>query len=357
MRSRKLRAELTAIVGLTLPLAGLGGCSSDENCYGQNRDWSEDFDLTAIDGGTDDAGAATVDAGSCAEQCRALGLRTAGDQHASVSACDVTDSTLHCSYSERKRCYSDGTVEGRRPEGFALPDVRGHLDEVGAQLARMAYLEDASVSAFARLRRELEAHGAPRPLIEKARRAQQDEVRHWRAVSRLAQARGVVPPRAPRQRLPVRSLDEVFVENAVEGATRELFGALSALWQSRTAGDPAFRSAIRGIAEDEVRHAALALEVEAWASSRVAASARRRAALEKARAFAELERALGCEPPKSVQRELGTPNARAALALLGRLRPWVQPRPTAPRTRRARPEATEGLCHRGPARGRAVSAR
>jgi hypothetical protein len=62
---------------------------------------------------------------------------------------------------------------------------------------------------------------------------------------------------------PARSLEELAVENAVEGCVRETYGALTAIWQARTAKDPSVAAAVRRIARDETRHAALS-----WANQR-----------------------------------------------------------------------------------------
>jgi hypothetical protein len=52
----------------------------------------------------------------------------------------------------------------------------------------MAQLEAASIVAFDRLARELDAHGAPAELVAEARRAKTDEVRHARTLFRARPA-------------------------------------------------------------------------------------------------------------------------------------------------------------------------
>jgi hypothetical protein len=73
-----------------------------------------------------------------------------------------------------------------------------------------------------------------------------------------------------------RSLEAIAIENAVEGCVRETYGALVALWQARHAQDPAVAAAMASIAEDEIRHAELALEVADWMEPRLSRAARRR---------------------------------------------------------------------------------
>lgn len=151
---------------------------------------------------------------------------------------------------------------GRAPFGLELPWIGA--DTPGGYLAQAAYLEQASVRAFLTLARELEAAGAPRHLVSRARRSAREERKHARVTATLACRYGarVSRPRVlPARR---RSLLEIASENAVEGCVRETFGALVAMFQARTARDTVVHDAMIGIAEDETRHAELAWEVHAW---------------------------------------------------------------------------------------------
>jgi hypothetical protein len=156
--------------------------------------------------------------------------------------------------------------EGRRTAGMREA-TRTTWRTVGEYFASCAHLEAVSVFAFARLERELEAHGAPRELVEAARRARRDEIRHARAMRRLARRYGCEPERAHVDAVAVRSLFEIALENAVEGCVRETFGAVSAHVRAARAIDPALRALLRSIAVDECEHAALSWRVAAWASS------------------------------------------------------------------------------------------
>jgi hypothetical protein len=126
-------------------------------------------------------------------------------------------------------------------------------------------LEAASVFAFERLARELDAHGAPSPLRRAALAAARDESRHARAMTKLARRHGVraVTTRT-RSSKTIRPLVDVAIENAVEGCVHETFGAALARFQSERAPDPPDRAALREIARDEARHAALAERIDAW---------------------------------------------------------------------------------------------
>jgi rubrerythrin len=136
---------------------------------------------------------------------------------------------------------------------------------VARWLAREAAGEAGSVHAFRQLSRELSTHGAPADLVESARAAARDEVRHTRMVRRLADHHGGRPAPALPRSAPARGLFEVALENAVEGCVYETFAAARAGWQARYATDGDIRSVSRVLARDEARHADLAAEIHAWA--------------------------------------------------------------------------------------------
>ncbi len=208
---------------------------------------------------------------------------------------------------------SSNCAAGRRPEGFSLraSDARS----LGAWFAEMATLEAASVPAFRRLARELRALGAPAALVTRAERAMRDEVRHARITRALARRFGATPSPVVRGPSRVRSRLEVARENAVEGCVRETFGALVATLQVRRARDPEIAAAMREIARDETRHAALAWAVAAWIEPTLRDD--ERASLRDARkeSAAQLARDLRHEPPAEAMRLAGAPSAREALAL------------------------------------------
>ena len=183
----------------------------------------------------------------------------------SVTSIDGSEATLSCF----------DICTGRRPGGYCAPGALASGD-VGAHFARMAALEAASVVAFRGLSRELALHRAPRALVKGCQRAARDEVRHARATSALARARGGVLSFGAVAAQAPRTLEAIAIENAVEGCVRETFGALAAHWQAREARDPVVRDAMRRIARDETRHAALSWSIDAWARSRLNRAARAR---------------------------------------------------------------------------------
>jgi hypothetical protein len=162
-----------------------------------------------------------------------------------------------------------GCGTGRRPEGLDPATAP-------AMFAEMTRLEAASVEAFRRLRAELARHGAPRRLLRACSHAMRDEVRHARIMGALAFGRGerVDPPRiAPAS---TRSLEALATENAVEGCVRETWGALVATRDAQTHANPAVRAAMKRIAPDETRHAALAWSISSWLEPRLTRGARQR---------------------------------------------------------------------------------
>jgi hypothetical protein len=157
---------------------------------------------------------------------------------------------------------------GRRPEGFTetVPI------EPGTSLAEFwsacAVMEAASATAFAALACDLAEHEAPTELIARAQQAGREEVEHYRITRALAWRHGATRVPFPRPPIPpLRSLEELALENAHEGV-EQTFSAAVALWQARAAGDPAARSAMNRIATDELSHAQLAWDVDTWLRER-----------------------------------------------------------------------------------------
>jgi rubrerythrin len=208
-------------------------------------------------------------------------------------------------------------VTGRRPtrlHGLAARD-----GSAGDFLARCSWLEAAAVHAFRRLARELDHHGAPRRLGRRARTAARDEIRHARETASLARALGGAPRRPGRRALPVRGLEAVARENAVEGCVRETYGALVAMWQAERATDPRVARTLGRIAGDEARHAAIGWQVAEWAEKHLSPAARDRVRKARHDALAALRAEIAAEPPRDVVDRVGVPTAAQAACLLDAL--------------------------------------
>jgi len=188
----------------------------------------------------------------------------------SGSACGTVD------YQQNiLRVRTDGRVSlvGRRILELADPNcVIGRLTDgvrtkpgcprtIGEHLAHMAALEAAAVIAFERLADELVALDAPTALVERARRAARDEIRHAALVDVQRERFGAA--RVDVESEPRRGRDRftIALENAQEGMVRETYGALAATYQAEHANDRELARMLRAIAVDETRHAALAHDV------------------------------------------------------------------------------------------------
>jgi hypothetical protein len=147
---------------------------------------------------------------------------------------------------------------------------------LGDFFAASAEAEAASIDGFEILAAELSAHGAPRSLLRACRRAASDERRHASVMTGFAATYGARPRPTPVARGPVRSLEAVARENAVVGCVVETFAALVAQWQAEHATDEGIAEAMKTIARDEARHAALAWRVHEWLGAQLSRAARAR---------------------------------------------------------------------------------
>jgi hypothetical protein len=265
MRFRELRRVLQRVVLVGLPASQAGCGVLDEGCY-ETHARTLDVDTPADPEMQFRIDRCRVDVDTCPALC-ALAMERA-NLYASPDTCEVTFGASSVRLDVRWEDYDGGgadcPVDGRRPAGLAPPARLGPSSAAGAWLAQAAWLEAASVYAFAHLARELESYGAPRGLVLGALAAARDEVRHTALMTRLALRYGARPP-APVVELPgPRPLAALAIENAAEGCVRETWGAVMALWQAHTAGDPVVRATFVAIARDEARHAALAWAIDRW---------------------------------------------------------------------------------------------
>jgi hypothetical protein len=254
----------------------------------------------SMDAGADadageDAGAFECSTLTCEELCRvsANGAIGFGPWNGTASDCEKTTTELSCTF--HRPC-------GRRFAGMEEPTTNDVL-------AGSAYLEAASVIAFEHLARDLAFHEAPFHLLEAALRAADDERRHTAMVHALA---GGPWPEPNATEWKPRALVDIALENVVEGCVGETWGALVALAQARDARSPEVRAAFASIASDEIDHAALAHELDAWV--RPLLSHGERAAVLAAKKEAWARFAIDIDP--AIARELGIPNGDASRRML-----------------------------------------
>ncbi|RKI75140.1 ferritin-like domain-containing protein [Corallococcus sp. AB049A] len=210
-------------------------------------------------------------------------------------------------------------VIGRRPVGLQAAEACENPETLGSYFADAARLEAASVHAFLRLRDELALHGADVGLQDAARRSAMEEVQHAQVTERIARRFGGTPQRPVVEELPLRSLVDVALENAVEGCVRETYGALLAHHQALHARDLEVRQAMVRIAEDETRHAALSWDIDQWARPRLSAEERETLREAQKRAVALLREEVAVPLDASIITLAGMPTPEAALALLDTL--------------------------------------
>lgn len=227
---------------------------------------------------------------------------------------------------------------GRRPAGLApfapfttlarasngdqhAPNSRGAADFVHLYL-----LESAAVVAFSHLARELEERGAPLELIQRARDAAQDEVRHARlARERAYQAGAQEPlPEIEVEEHKPRSLLDMALENAEEGYVRESFGAAQALLRAKWTTHPADQIFWSEIAVDELRHAELSRDLGEWLRSRLTEKQNKRVNQARARAYKNLHRELSQAASHPSTRN-DRPSAQLELTLLEHLQGDLAP--------------------------------
>lgn len=294
MQFRELRRTLQSIVLATLPAAcGVGsvGDSLDGETSGDcGKTVAKAFVFhTPSDPPLDlRVESCRVDADACGDLC-ALLMSRAGLNYPDNCAVrfDGPDVEVYASYwvaIAGPGC----PAEGRRPAGLVTPRGLVASNAVGAWLAQAAWLEAASIPAFVYLARELDACGAPRGLARAALAAARDEIRHAQVMSLLARRFGATPPIADVPQPKPRSLEEMAIENAVEGCVRETWGALVAMWQANRARDAELRSVFAAISVDEARHAALAWQIDQWIRTRLDAPAHARIDAARQAAIREL---------------------------------------------------------------------
>jgi hypothetical protein len=206
---------------------------------------------------------------------------------------------------------------GRRPDGWR-PEEPIADDAVGAYFARLAELEAASIPAFRMLADDLARFGAPAHLLEAVRAAIADERVHARLARDLAKRFGG-QPRAPRvSKKHADSIEAIAMLNATEGLVGEAFGGLVATYQSMHAVDAEVRAVMARIADDESRHAELALEVASWAEEQLDHDARVRVTHARNAALDELRAEVSAEFDDVLVGVVGFPSAEMRARLLDR---------------------------------------
>ncbi len=204
---------------------------------------------------------------------------------------------------------------GRRPTCLVPAPPSSADSALGRYFAGLAHLESAAVVAFAILERELGEHGAPPALVEAARRAMSDEVRHADIMGRLAQRFAAKPTPVELKKRSKRSLLEIALENASEGCVRETYGALQAHYQATVADDPELRGAWAIIAPEETEHAELSHALHRWLMPKLSEDERRQVDSAVRETLRALEAELAVESDAELVSSAGVPDAAHARRL------------------------------------------
>ncbi len=311
MRRRTLGDTLRALV-LATPFVGAAACclstGADDDAGLASCSFSSNFEMIPVpDGG--------FGTGGCMAYCDA---RLSGVQDCQVN---YQDPAFFCCCCGGSCCNT-----GRRPASLIDAVPRCHSSNpIGGYFRKAARLEAASVEAFRLLALELCAHRAPQQLLSRAYRAAREELRHARLTRTLARRFGAAPAAPVYGPSPaIRPLEEVAIENAVEGCARETFGAAVGIWQARHASDATIRVALARIADDETRHAELSWEVARWATPRLPRIARLRVADARSKAFDQLDREAFSAVPPSLVTVAGLPSPAIARHLVQEVRAAVR---------------------------------
>ncbi len=234
--------------------------------------------------------------------------------------------------------YGDGSACGRRPMVDSESDLTRSPVRGSAYFVRAALLEAAAVQAFHEMAGHLLGFGAPSSLVDRCRKAAQEELEHALTIAEMARRIG-----ANEKLLPgLRSADQIwrdarmgvavhaptlfdFAEhNAVEGCFRESLGAAVALWQSLYSTDPAVRHSLARIAEEEAAHAELSWDIDSWCQSQLREEENTQIASLKLAAGKELWRGLSANDNEAGG-IAGLPGTAASRQLLDRIAgsPWA----------------------------------
>lgn len=229
------------------------------------------------------------------------------------------NNAVACEFTVTRSC----GVVGRRPANMheydRLETVSSEQQLAGAFFAELAYLEEAAVTAFAYLTKELEAYEAPEALVSLSRRAMEEEVEHAEMMKALAHRYGQTTQPVAVEPFVLRPLSEIAYENAREGCIREAYGSLMAMWQAGASEDPAVRAVMERISYEESKHAALSYGIDAWVQPQLSVEEQAQCEAIKAESFVGLREELEQEPSDALVRWAGYPPKDVALHLLQQL--------------------------------------
>ncbi|MCB9637346.1 MAG: hypothetical protein H6728_10590 [Myxococcales bacterium] len=242
----------------------------------------------------------------------------------SLANCGTSSNQEQVTETKKEYSYPEVTsVDGRRPEGLSLTSMDGDYcgledrEVVSMFFAKSAYLESAAVVAFEYLARELEAYNAPSSLIAIAHEAIDEEIEHARQMTELARHFGsAIVPEVEVAPFQLRPLHQIAFENALEGCTRETYGALKALWQAEVAQEACVREVYAKVGFEESRHAALSWAIDEWVRPLLTQEQEEERTRLQQEALAELRKETNRPVHPALMRLAGYPSPEAAQMLL-----------------------------------------
>ena len=228
--------------------------SDTHQCYCTKSSWyyahqddSDCFNVSAADGDF------RMWSQNCWIKGRPYNLETESNLLASIEFIDCDDYTFYDD-DEWKRLIQNGLSNE--------PD-----SETASKWIEQGLEEHASIGTFAKFTVELMSIGAPLWMIELANAAAADEIRHAQISFDIANAylggvQCVVPGIFPHHQVDVDGdWNRIAVDTAIGGCIGETAAAFRMI---KSAEQSLYEDAVRQIAMDEVRHAALAWAVLDW---------------------------------------------------------------------------------------------
>lgn len=280
MSNAHLRARIFTLLGIAaiVPLTSPATADSGDTSGG-----SDEICIVATDGMCPASADVTLTPDA---ECALVSVDGEATLDATAESC-CYPVTVECKEQEYEECGCYGrpfVLEGRPVQAPAaersdwargpVPALAGLSASQRARLAQFwtdnGLAEHSSVAGFARFALDLCAHGAPPELVHRALVAAVEETAHARLCFALATAYADAPvgPGALEMNgaAPVaRTLVELAVHTAREGAIGETLSAYIAAEMLARATDPAVRHVLEQIVREEGRHAELAWATLKWA--------------------------------------------------------------------------------------------
>lgn len=207
----------------------------------------------------------------------------------------------------------------RRPSGFHATNF-SRLSPTAAFYSTALELELVSIAAFKIMHLELSAYGAPSSILARIAEAEVVKRQHTSLLRGIVREVGGIDSGIEVSvDRPLRSLEDIAIENVVEGCVRESFGARVAAVQAERVLDPRHKKVFATIASDELNHAELAWAVHDWIRPYLGAAGATRVEVALLRAIDDLWVDATANYAKELEATAGLPSPTEMRTLLGEL--------------------------------------